>query len=554
VNVSVPVLQFSAVAYSANDSDGSVTITVTRTGGTGGTPTVNYATSDDTAVAGTDYTATSGTLSFNPGDTSKTFAVPLLNNGRTIGSETVNLALSSTGDGSLLGAPATAVLTIFNGSARAGQLAFSAANYSASEEGGSASITVTRTGGSSGLVGALYTTSDGTAVAGTDYTATSGVLLFQNGETSKTFAVPILNDGRADGSETVNLTLSNPVVGSTIGTPATAVLTITDGSAQAGQLAFSAANYSATEGGGAATVTVTRSAGSSGTVTVNYATSNGTAVAGTDYGATSGTLTFAAGVLSQAFAVPILHDGRADGSETVNLALSSPGGGATLGTPATATLTITDASAQAGELEFSAASYNATERSGGAIITISRTGGSAGAVTVGYATSNGTAVAGRDYTATSGTLTFNPGETSNSFVVPVLFDPGATGSQVVLLALSNPGGGATLGVPSNSVLIIADNVTPGGGSGGGGGVPGGGSQPPPGGPPITARLVTVKLRRKKKVLMVEVLFADTMTRKELLPSPFQKGAFRKIQVSVLGDQVVLTAKKGKRTVTATFPG
>jgi hypothetical protein len=426
-------------------------------------------------------------------------------------------------------------------------LQFSAATYTANDSDGSVTITVTRTGGTGGTATVNYATSDGTATAGQDYTATSGTLTFNPGETSKSFAVPILNNGRVSGSETVNLALSRNFDGSVVGAPGNAVLTIFNGASQSGPLEFSAANYGVTESPGTATVTVTRSGGSSGTVTVNYATSNGTAVGGTDYTATTGTLTFAPGVLSQTFSVPILSDGRSDGSETVNLALSSPGGGATLGTQATAVLTITDPSAQAGQVAFNAGTYNVTESGGSATITVLRTGGSAGAVTVDYATSNGTAVAGRDYTATTGTLTFNSGETSKSFVVPILIDPGATGSQAVLLTLINPGGGASLGAPSTALLVIADNVTSGGGTGGGGSGPVGGS------PAITAQLVTVKVR-KKKVLMVEVFFADTGAKKELLPSPFQKGRFRHIQVSVRGNQVVLTAKKGKKTVTATLPG
>jgi hypothetical protein len=109
-----------------------------------------------------------------------------------------------------------------------------------------------------------------------------------------------------------------------------------------GALAFSSATYSVGENGGSATITVTRNNGSTGQVGVNYATSNGTATAGSDYTAVNGTLTFAAGVTSQTFAVPIINDDIVEGNETVNLTLTNPTGGATLGSPSTATLTIAD--------------------------------------------------------------------------------------------------------------------------------------------------------------------------------------------------------------------
>src|SRR5262249_47529440 len=111
---------------------------------------------------------------------------------------------------------------------------------------------------------------------------------------------------------------------------------------QPGTLKLSSSNYSVNEGGGSATITVTRTGGSDGPVSVNYATSNGTATAGSDYTATSGTLNFAAGETSKTFTVPITNDTTVEGDETLNVTLSNPTGGATLGSPATATLTIVD--------------------------------------------------------------------------------------------------------------------------------------------------------------------------------------------------------------------
>ena len=99
------------------------------------------------------------------------------------------------------------------------------------------------------------------------------------------------------------------------------VLTQVGVAAQPGQLAFDAATYTATEGGANATITVTRTNGSDGSVTVAYATGGGTAVAGQDYTGVSGTLTFADGVTSQTFTIPILNNGQSGGSETVNLTL-----------------------------------------------------------------------------------------------------------------------------------------------------------------------------------------------------------------------------------------
>ncbi|MSP40112.1 MAG: hypothetical protein EXR70_16600 [Deltaproteobacteria bacterium] len=228
----------------------------------------------------------------------------------------------------------------------AGSLQFSAATYSVSENGVNAVITITRTGGSSGAVGATFATSNGTATAGSDYTAVNQTVSFATGDTtSKTVNIPITNDTTSEFDETVNLTLSSPTGGATLGSQSTAVLTILDDDAPApaGSLQFSAATYSVNENGGNAVITITRTGGSTGAVGATFATSNGTATAGSDYTAVNQTVNFANGdTVSKTVNIPITTDSSVEGDETVNLTLSLPTGGATLGSQSTAVLTIVD--------------------------------------------------------------------------------------------------------------------------------------------------------------------------------------------------------------------
>ena len=230
-----------------------MTITVRRTGGSDGAVAVSYATSNGTATAGSDYTSRSGALSWGDGDSaSKTFSVPILNDSIYEGNETVNLVLNSPTGGATLGSPSTAVLTISDNEVpQPGALQFSSPTYSVSESGGSVTITVRRTGGSDGAVAVNYATRNGTATAGSDYTSGSGTLSWGNGDiANKTFSVSILNDGVYEGNETVNLALSNPTGGATLGSPSTAVLTINDNEVpQPGALQFSSSTYSMTRRG-----------------------------------------------------------------------------------------------------------------------------------------------------------------------------------------------------------------------------------------------------------------------------------------------------------------
>lgn len=152
---------------------------------------------------------------------------------------------------------------------------------------------------------------------------------------------------------------------------------------------FSAANYNVTEGTASCLVTVTLSASPMSQVTVNYSTSDGTAVAPADYTSTSGQLTFAPFQTSASFSVPIVEDTIDEGSETVNLTLSSPSG-ASLGSQSTATITISD-NDPTPTVQFSTDSYFVTENGGSATITVTLSAASGQTVTVWYATSDGTA-------------------------------------------------------------------------------------------------------------------------------------------------------------------
>ncbi|WP_406700320.1 Calx-beta domain-containing protein [Singulisphaera sp. Ch08] len=103
--------------------------------------------------------------------------------------------------------------------------------------------------------------------------------------------------------------------------------------------------------------------------------------------------------------------------------------------------------------QWGAPSYTVSETSGSLLVTVQRSGGS-GAASVSYATSDGTATAGFDYTAVTGTLNFAPGQTVQSFVIPILNDQVADGNETINLILANPSAGATLGFPSSAVVTI----------------------------------------------------------------------------------------------------
>jgi uncharacterized repeat protein (TIGR02543 family) len=220
---------------------------------------------------------------------------------------------------------------------------------------------------------------------------------------------------------------------------------------------LSSSTYSITESGGNLTVTVTISKGPAATATVNYSTASGTATAGSDFTAVSGTLTWAAGdASSRSFQIPINDDILQEGSETFTVTLSNPTGGTVLGT-ASATVTITDNDTP-GAFKFSLSSYDVMENDATVSLTVERVNGASGAVSVNYATVDDTAMAGQDYTAASGTLNFANGETSKDISVTILNDTNYEGVvESFNVVLSSPTGGSVLGSPATAAVNISED-------------------------------------------------------------------------------------------------
>ncbi|HYW72638.1 MAG TPA: Calx-beta domain-containing protein [Pyrinomonadaceae bacterium] len=348
-NGSIPTaVQFSSATNSVSEGNGTVTITVNRSGDVSSTTTVDYATSDGTAIAGTDYTATSGTLTFTPGQLSKTFTVPIIDDKFFEGAnETFNIALGNASSGVVLGSPSTTVVTIQDNESSP----FLSVNGIRAAEGNSGTkvftIPATLSVASTQTISINYATADVTAIAGSDYVATSGTLTFPPGTTTQNIVVTVNGDTTVEPDETFLLKMSNPVNISSFTSQATVTIANDDTTFQ-----FSSPTYSGGENSKSVTVTATRLGDVSTTASVNYSTSdaadgqpcatvNGNASSRCDYVPAFGVVTFGANVASKQFTILLVDDGFTEGDETFTVALSNPTVG-TLGTPATATITIID--------------------------------------------------------------------------------------------------------------------------------------------------------------------------------------------------------------------
>lgn len=235
VSVNAGQIMLNVGAQNVGENDGTTTITAQRSGGTTGAVSATVTTADQTAIAGHDYTTTTMTLNWADGATgARSFQIPILASGDTaITNRTFLAYISGITGGATIASPGTNTVTIIMNppptlpTTNGGTFSFAAASYATCLTCTNVLITVTRTG-STNLAGSVaYGTSDISAVAGTDYTTTTGSLIFGvNVNGFQTFTVPIINTGATGPPRMFRVILANPSPGANLGL-ATAIVSIT---------------------------------------------------------------------------------------------------------------------------------------------------------------------------------------------------------------------------------------------------------------------------------------------------------------------------------------
>ena len=336
----------------------------------------------------------------------------------------------------------------------------------------SASFTVTLSAVSGNPVTLIYATADGTAIAPADYQSTSGLLTFNPGELSKTIAVLVNGDTLDEPNETFFINLSGATNGTLLDNQAQGTITDNDSapSLSINDISVAEGNTDTRD----ATFTVKLSAASGRTVTVNYATAEGTAEAGSDYQVTAGSLTFNPGDTSQTVNVLVNGDTVFEPDETFLISLSTPTNASISDAQGVGTITndddappmpklfIDDVSVIEGNNGTSVARFNVTLSPASNQI-----------VTVDFGSANGTATTdGNDYQPASGTLTFNPGDTSRTIDLVVNGDTLVEPDESFSVNLSNATGGAAIGDDQglgtirndDEPLIVISQIYGGGGN------------------------------------------------------------------------------------------
>ena len=451
---------FSAPESRAAESSGSALVRVTLTNRLGALSpapvTVSYASADGTATAGQDYTAVSGQITFpigSPSGTGADILVPLTRDLLDEPDETLTLHLTSA-DPSVLGPVTVHTLTIEDSDPAPSILVDDAAVPEPAPSSGPTTLSfpVRLSNPSASQVSVSYATADGSATAGQDYTAASGMVVFPAGSTSQTVTVQVLADDAVEGSETVFLDLSSPV-GGALG-DFRAVGTILDEDQPA---SVSVGDAAAAEGA-AVPFHLSLSAAVTRQVSVPYATGGGSATAGQDYSAASGTVVFPPGSTAQTVEVQTLQDGLVESNESFFLDLSAPSGATLANSQAQGTILDDDLLPVLGIADAPAV-VEGNSGSPQAVFSLTLSRPAPAAVTVTALTIGLDAFPGADFTPIASLVTLPQNATSATVAVSVLPDLLDEPDEKFAVVLLNPSG-AVLGRSAALGTILDDDPPP----------------------------------------------------------------------------------------------
>lgn len=422
---------------------------------------VDYATADNTATAGSDYVTATGTLVIPAGSTSATISVTVTGDFDVETDDVLNLNLSNISANATLGTP-SATGTIVNDDFPIVTLAPATV---VEGDNGTADLifTVSMNVDAIGDVTVDYASSDLLAVAGEDYTLTSGVLIIPEGSVAATITVPVTGEIFLENDETLSMVLSNLSVNARFGVDNAIGTIIND------DFPFLAiVSSSVTEGDSGVeplSFSVSLAEPVLGAVMFDYATSDNSAIQPVDYLPASGTITINQGDTIATISVDIVGDTVVEGSETFFLTLSNVVGNATLNPTATIGVgTISDNDAVA-PTEPTVTVNSASVVEGNTpdtvsmvfIVSVSPTDSSS--ISFDYATEDvaGAALAGTDYSASGGTLTIPANADTGAIIVNIIGDDDIEDDEIFSLLLSGISSNARLHAPQVGGLIVDDD-------------------------------------------------------------------------------------------------
>jgi uncharacterized delta-60 repeat protein len=469
-NVGPATIAFAANAVFVNESAGTATLTVYRLGDATQALSVPWSIATGSAGENTDFVPSSGTLTWNAGQSgSKTISIPLVNDSTYEALEVFSAGLDAPVGVTVAGTP-YATIYIEDDDGTPSQPVFSIGpDMTVNESAGTISIPVTLTGTPDKYVGVNF---NGTheSTNGNDASIGGGTLIWPPGESgTRMITVPIFNDSRDELDETFSMSISRPSDGGSLGNAQMRVTIVDNDPTPAGQPApvapgirVTSSNVTVGEDQRTVRVDVERVGDTSDWLTVFYAAADGTASSPVDFVVPGSQIGWAPGESgTRHVELQINGDSVAEPTETFTLNFVTFSIGPT-GPVVSVPITITDDDAPVApaRVGFTSATKSVSESATSVTLQVSRTGNTSGASSVDYSTVAGTAGTS-DFTASTGTLTWAANDAApKSITIALSPDSIDETDETFVLNLGNPSSGTELDAATATVTIQDDDLPP----------------------------------------------------------------------------------------------
>ena len=471
-------VSFGSAAYTVAESDDSdttnvtentVEVTVTLSADPERTVVIPIEKTNQGGATTADYSGVPQNVTFDSGDTSKSFTFTAAHDTVDDDGESVKLSFGATlPTGVTPGTPATSAVTITDDDVPAVTVMFGSAAYTVAESDDSdttdvtentveVTVTLSSDPERTVVIPIEKTTQDGATTA--DYSGVPQNVTFDSGDTSKSFTFTAAHDTVDDDGESVNLSFGATLpTGVTPGTPATSAVTITDDDVPSVTVSFGAASYTVTEGA-SRTVTVTLDADPERTVVIPIEAANEGGASDSDYSGVPPSVTFDSGDTSKSFTFTAAHDTVDDDGESVKLSFGATlPDGVSAGTPNQATVSITDDDVpDTVAVSFGASAYSVVEGGSQTITVELDTDPERTVVIPIIATSEGE-TSDSDYSGVPASLTFNSSQTSQTFDIAAVEDALNESGEKLKLSFGALPAVATAGDPAVATVSLLDRT------------------------------------------------------------------------------------------------
>ena len=465
-------VSFGAASYTVAEGS-SRTVTVTLDADPERTVVIPIEAANEGGASDSDYSGVPENVTFDAGDTSKSFDVSAAHDTIDDDGESVRLSFGATlPDGVSAGTPATSTVTITDDDVPSVTVSFGSAAYTVAESDdpdttdvteNAVEVTVTLSADPERTVVIPISKSNQGGATTADYSGVPQNVTFDSGDTSKSFVITAAHDTVDDDGESVKLSFGGTLPdGVSAGTPATSAVTITDDDVPSVTVSFGAASYMVAEGS-SRTVTVSLDADPERTLTIPIEAANEGGASGSDYSGVPESVTFDAGDTSQTFDVSAVEDNLAESGERVKLSFGTLPADASAGTPREASVSITDRT-QGQDLptpptvHFENAAYSVDEGASVAVkVKLSKAPGSEAVIPISRA--NRAGATDPDHSGVPDTLTFGATDTEKTITFAATDDTVDDDGEKVELSFGTLPGGftATSGEASEAVVTITDD-------------------------------------------------------------------------------------------------